>query len=139
MLVLNYRQIWKHGYWSLVSQKEGGSWFYDNQIFADNCLSLGGRWSFEKGWRSCSHFVCTCFIVVGTRLSKYRQFPMEVCIFVKYSKLGWGGEGKYSTNHFNLDYYCSTWDIHTFATKLLFNMLKWLIKIVDCVIFVLKE
>ena len=64
--------------------------FYDNQFFADYCLSLGGQWSFEKSRRSCSHFVCTCFIVVGTRLSKYRQLPMEVCIFVKYSKLGGG-------------------------------------------------
>ena len=76
MLVLNYRRNWKHGYRSLVSEKEGGSGFYDNQIFADYCLSLGRRWSFEKSRRSCSHFVCTCFIVVGTRLSKYRQLPM---------------------------------------------------------------
>jgi hypothetical protein len=60
------------------------------------CFSLGRRWSFEKSRRSSSHFVCTCFIVVGTRLFRYRQLSMEVCIFVKYSKLG--GEGKYSTN-----------------------------------------
>ena len=30
-------------------------------------------------------------------------------------------------------------DIYTFATKLLFNILKWLITIVYCVIFVLKS
>ena len=34
MLVLNYRQNWIHGYRSLVIEKEGGSGFYDNQIFA---------------------------------------------------------------------------------------------------------
>ena len=33
-LVLNYRQNRKHGYRSSVSEKEGGSGFYDNQIFA---------------------------------------------------------------------------------------------------------
>ena len=60
-----------------------------------NCLSLGGRWSFEKCRRSCSHFVCTCFIVVGTRLSK---LPKEVCIFVKYSKLGERGNIQKSTS-----------------------------------------
>ena len=42
MLVLNYRNILKRGYRSLVSEKEGASRFYDNQIFADYCLSLGG-------------------------------------------------------------------------------------------------
>ena len=67
-------------------------------------LSLGGQWSFEKSRGSCSHFVCTCFIVVGTRLSKYRQFPMEVCIFVKYSKPG--GRGNIQPINCNLDYYC---------------------------------
>jgi hypothetical protein len=35
MLVLNYRKDLKHGYQSLVSEREGGSGFYDNQIFAD--------------------------------------------------------------------------------------------------------
>ena len=99
-------------------------------------LSLGGLWSFEKS-RSCLHFVCTCFIVVGTRLSKYRQLPIEVCIFVKYSKLG--GRGNIQPINFNLDdYYCSTRDIYTFATKL-FNILKRIIKIVHCVIYVLKK
>jgi len=37
MLVLNYRQNWKHRYWSLVGEKEGGSGFYDKQIFAIVC------------------------------------------------------------------------------------------------------
>ena len=114
MLVLNYRKNWKHGYQSLLTEKEGGWGFYDNQIFTDYFLSLGGRWSFEKTRRSCSHFVCTCFIVVGTRLSKYRQLSMEVCIFVKYWKLG--GRGNIQPINFNLDYYCSTRDIYTFAT-----------------------
>jgi len=81
--------------------------------------------------------MCTCFIVVGTRLSKYRQLLMEVCIFVKYSKLG--GRGNIQPINFNLDYYCSTRKIYTFATKLLFFILKCLIKIVDCIIFVLKK
>jgi hypothetical protein len=84
MFILNYRKIWKHEYWSLVSEKQDGSGFYDNQIFADYCMSLGGLWSFEKNLRSCLHFVCARFIVVSTRLSKYRQLLMEVCIFVKY-------------------------------------------------------
>jgi hypothetical protein len=61
---------------------------------------------------------------------------MEVCIFVKYSKLG--GRGNIQPINFNLDYYYSTRDIYTFATKLFFNILKWLIKLVDCIIFVLK-
>jgi hypothetical protein len=68
---------------------------------------------------------------------KYRQLPMEVCIFVKCSTLG--GRGNIQPINFNLGYYCSTRNIYTFATKLLFNILKWLIKIVDCVIFVLKK
>ena len=60
------------------------------------------------------------FIVVGTRLSKYRQLSMAVCIFVKYSKLGeWGN---IQPINFNLDYYCSTREIYTFATTLLFNI-----------------
>ena len=42
MLVLNYRKNLKHGYRSLVSEKEGGSRFYDNQIFAIVCLWEGG-------------------------------------------------------------------------------------------------
>ena len=105
MLVFNYKKNWKHEYRNLVSEKEGRSGFYYNQIFADYRLSLGGRWrwSFEKCRRSCSHFVCTCFIVVGTRLFKYRKLPMEVCIFVKYSKLG-GGRGNIQSINFNLDF-----------------------------------
>ena len=84
-------------------------------------------WFFEKSRRS-PHFVCTCFIVVGTRLSTYRQLPMEVCIFFKCSKLGGKGRNVQPIN-FNLDYYCPTRDIYTFETKLLFNISKWLIKI----------
>ena len=42
MLVLNYRNNLKHGYRSLVSEKEGGSGFYDNQIFAIVCHWEGG-------------------------------------------------------------------------------------------------
>ena len=42
MLVLNYRKDWKHGYRSLASGKEGGSMFYDNQIFAIVCHWEGG-------------------------------------------------------------------------------------------------
>ena len=75
MLVLNYIKNWKHEYQSLVSEKEGGS--------------LGGQWSFEKSRRS-SHFVCTCFIVVGTRLSKYRQLPMA--LYFRQIFEAWGGE-----------------------------------------------
>ena len=120
MLVLNYRKIENTDIEVQLVKRKGGLGIYDNQIFADYCLSLGVRWSFEKSRRSCSHFVCTCFIVVGTRLSKYRKLPMEVCIFVKYSKLG--GWGNIQPINFNLDYYCSTRDIYTFATKLLFNI-----------------
>ena len=49
------------------------------------------------------------------------------------------GRGNIQPINFNLDYYCATRDIYTFATKLLFNTLKWLIKIVDFAIFVLKK
>jgi hypothetical protein len=48
------------------------------------------------------------------------------------------GRGNIQPINFNLDYYCSTRDIYTFGTKLLFNILKSSIKMVDYVIFVLK-
>ena len=41
MLVLNYRNNRKLGYRSLVSEKEGGSGFYDNQIFVCHCEGGG--------------------------------------------------------------------------------------------------
>ena len=99
-------------------------------------FSLGGLWSFEKS-RSCLHFVCTSFIVVGTRLSKYRQLPMEVRIFVKYSKLGGGLIFNQSTLISIIIALSETFIL--LQLDLLFNILKWLIKIVDCVIFVLKS
>ena len=60
------------------------------QGFTTTRFSLCG--SLRRAEEVSSHFICTWFIVVGTRLSKYRQLPMGVCIFVNYSKLERGGE-----------------------------------------------
>ena len=50
IFVLNYRQNWKHGYRSLVSEMEGGSGFYYNQIFASFFFHWegGGLWEDPK-------------------------------------------------------------------------------------------
>ena len=64
------------------------------------------------------HILFARVLLLSAPLSKYRQLKMEVCIFAKFSKLR--GRGNIQPINFNLDYYYST-----FATKLLFSILKW--------------
>jgi hypothetical protein len=85
MLVLNFRKYRKYGYRNLVTEKEGGSGFYDNQIFADYCLSLRG----QKLFTFCLHVFYCC-------RHQIQAIANGSLYFRKIFK-AWG-QGKYSTN-----------------------------------------
>ena len=90
MFVLNSRKNWKHGYQSLISEKEGGSGFYDNQILS-YCLSLGGP---LRGAKEVVHILIACVLLLSA--PDCLNTDNEILNFRKIFKAR--GEGKYWTN-----------------------------------------